>query len=130
MGYTKDEFSKLDRGWFNRQVDQEGDRATAKQVVGAAVAAEKLMASEEWQRYQSYIQDAINTIDTHLDGCKEAIFHPQIVDVREISVIRHQAIDLAAQRKALEWALELPKDIQERGDDARKLLHTEEGDAP
>ena len=130
MGMTRDEFSKLDRGWFGRQVDHEGHAATAKQVVGAAVAAEKLMGTEEWQRYQSYMQDAINTIDAHLDGCKEAIFLPHIVDAREIAMIKHQAIDLAGQRKALEWALELPKDIQERGNDARKLLNTKEGDAP
>jgi len=97
------------------------DKAQNLLAIQAAVSAELLMQDPNWDPYLQRIKYAIEEIEKRVVEYKEQLQDYRMVDQNSIMSIKIRLADYSGQLLALQWALELPKDIQTNGDLARKL---------
>ena len=97
------------------------DKAQNLLAIQAAVSAEHLMQDVNWDPYLQRIQHAIEEIEARLVDYKAQLTDHRLVDQNSIMHIKIRISEYHGQLFALQWVLQLPKDIQTNGDLAREL---------
>ena len=102
------------------------DARNLRLMVQAEVAAEDLMADQHWRLYQSYLQHAVDVLTDAVEEYKRSLVDPSTVNQEFISTIKSMATQAQAKIEALEWAIKLPRDIVQNGENAKDLYAGEE----
>lgn len=108
-----------------RKSNVESLRPRLQREVQAAVAAEKLTGSAEWDYFLSLLQQRREEYQKLADAAREVLLHHEVVgheDLLRAKIAFERAHSVVS---ALDWAIEQPKAVLERGDTARKVLSEE-----
>lgn len=99
----------------------------------ASVSAEHLTGYHEWNTYLSYVQAVIEKARIYLGECDARLTNPDIVNHDQLIQIKIQRESIASMIRAWEAAISLPKEIIEKGEEAKnhllELVGSEEDEA-
>ncbi len=88
----------------------------------AEVSATKLAATPEWQRFQQMLQGVIEMAKEELAGIGPALLEPDLVSHDALLTLKVRGSVLVERITTLENVIELPKLLQDDGEDAQKEL--------
>lgn len=102
------------------QTNERARQATA--IRYAEVEANKLAATQEWQRFQQLLQGAIETAKGELAGIGPALLEPDLVSHDDLLTLKLRGSILVERITTLETVIGLPKMLQEDGEAAEREL--------
>ena len=124
--FTRKDYAKLVKDQQKRRV--KAREREVRQVAQAVAPMDKLTHSQEWDFFLSILQDEMNGMAAVLETLQDAAnqdmsFEPHIMAARKAQIMK-----VATQRATLEQVIGLPKEIMEKGEDAKLALESIEDD--
>jgi hypothetical protein len=117
MSFDRDEFDKAKTAAAPKE-----DRRNLQMIQQAAVSADALTADPAWDKYLSYLQDAIEKNTKQRDAYINDLMNPLIVNPDEISKRRIAIIRLNERIDILTFVIAMPNQIKRLGEIAAKKL--------
>lgn len=117
MSFDRDEFDKAKTAAAPKE-----DRRNLQMIQQAAVSAETLTADPAWDKYLSYLQDAIEKNTSQRNAYMNDLMNPLIVNPDEISKRRIAVIRLNERIDILSLVIDMPNQIKRLGDIAVEKL--------
>jgi|TARA_Y100000310_G_scaffold21356_3_gene20640 hypothetical protein len=97
-------------------------------LIQAEVSAEAMTGHPDFDRFLSYLQNAVVICEQKIAYLQTQLNDPMVVNADEIMGIKAMLTDANARKEAWQAAINLPKDIMENGENARELI-VDESDA-
>jgi hypothetical protein len=94
----------------------------ARLVQGAAVVADKLKRTEEWERYCTYLQGMANKMVGARDTARAKMNDPTVLAHADLLKLKFDAAEADAMVRAWTMAIELPAAILAGGEEADKFI--------
>ncbi len=79
----------------------------------AAVSIESVTGHQDWDRFLSYVQEAIERFETLADDAREMLCRPSVVNHDQMLAAKISLAEALSARTALEAVINLPKGIME-----------------
>lgn len=98
----------------------------ARILSGAAPVADKLMRSEEWGRYCTYLQGVLERYVKAKEYAQNRLGDPSIVDDAEVRKLRQDIFRADVAVETLKFAIELPAWILKGGAQADEFVKSYE----
>jgi hypothetical protein len=108
------------------------NRTEAPKIVAAAraaVSAEAVTTSPEWNEFLTYLQESRNGFERILKANLERLADPRVITPDQIAAHRNEAIMAKASIVVLDAVMTLPKDLLE-GRKRAALLNADEAVGP
>ncbi len=118
MRVDREQYAELVRQKANGQ----DSRVHLQALVQAEIKAVHVTGDPSWDTFLSYIQAAIEKHENEVDGLRNMLDSPVMVNPDEIMRLKIAIISCRAQLSAWNAVIGLPKDIKEHGEKARTLL--------
>lgn len=99
-----------------------GQRTNLEMIRQAAVKADLLTGDQYWDTFLSYLEAAVENLSTDRETSNRLLCGPQTVEPNEIMVLKFRIAQLDIQIATIRGIMALPKDIRERGEQAKDLL--------
>lgn len=96
----------------------------------AAVKAEHLTGDEVWDWFLTFIQAALDATTQEIAGWRSTLDSPNLVNADDIQRIRIAIFRAEERISAWNAVIELPKDLKDKGEEAKKLLERLPSDDP
>lgn len=96
----------------------------AKLVQGAAVIADKLVRTAEWERYCTYLQGIAEQYKSRKIAAQQKLGDPSVVRDEDVRKLRQDIFIADVTIQTLAFAVELPAAILQGGEEADKFIAT------
>lgn len=93
-----------------------------RQIAQAAVSMDKLTHTPEWDFYLQIVQDTIDELGGMIQTLQDRSLSSPSFESHEMASMKARTLEVLAQKRALEQVLGLPKQIMEKGKDAKLSL--------
>lgn len=94
----------------------------AQLIAGAAPVMDKLLRTEEWTRYCTYLQGMAEKFAARKRVALEKLGDPSITEDREIRKLRQDIFIADVSMDTLKFAVELPAAILKGGEEADQFI--------
>lgn len=117
-----------DRRDFTESVAQKHTKAQqnmlpmARIIAGAAPVTDKLVRSEEWGRYVTYLQGITNRMAEARDAARDRMNAPAVLAHTDLLKLKFDAAEADAMVRAWTMAIELPAWILKGGAEADEFV--------
>ena len=120
MTHDRADFDKLIADKAGKR--EQKHRPALEWLAQAAVSAEQLMADPHWKVYQQYLAAAVGNTEQNADALRRKLASPLVVDHSEILITKIALAESEAMIRAWNVAISMPKEIMEKGEEAKSVL--------
>jgi len=117
MRATQEDWRKL-----NDKKDKPSPERDLKFNVRAAVSAENLTGTEEWDLFLSYLQKILESSKEQENQFEGRLMSPELFDPEKMSYYKSQVLKFKERTEVLEFVMGFPKQIMDAGEVSKKYL--------
>lgn len=99
------------------------DRVNLEEIQRAAPQMELLTGTEEWDKYLTYLQSLLESIELNIEHSKAVMLNPHSWNTEDLIREKMNLLKFEDRKDLLEFVMGLPKELIETGEIAKQALY-------